>query len=37
MAIQRQERISTLAQDVWDVRFLSGSKKGWLQVMDLKR
>jgi integrase len=25
--IQRQERISSLAQDVWDVRFLSGSKK----------
>ena len=24
--IQRQERISSLAQDVWDVRFLSGSK-----------
>lgn len=25
--IQRQERIMSLAQDVWDVRFLSGSKK----------
>ncbi len=25
--IQRQERISSLAQDVWNVRFLSGSKK----------
>jgi site-specific recombinase XerD len=25
--VQRQERILSLAQDVWDVRFLSGSKK----------
>jgi hypothetical protein len=25
--IQRQERISSLAQDVWNVGFLSGSKK----------
>jgi hypothetical protein len=25
--VQRQERILRLAQDVWDVRFLSGSKK----------
>ena len=25
--VQRQERILSLAQDVWDVRFLSDSKK----------